>query len=79
MPKPKRKRRQDQPLRLASVDPEGILFDREDADSWLRADVVDDEVIFDSSDMDGKPRLDMDAVEQLIDWLTERWQEGTET
>ena len=80
MPIPKTKHQQDQSLHLTtSVDSEGILFEHADVDSWLRADADGDHVIFDSSDMDGKPRLDTDAVEQLIDWLTERWREGTKT
>ena len=57
------------------VDKGEIVFGHDDSASWLRVDGGDGYVTIDSSDMDGKPRLNADGLECLIDWLTEHWNE----
>ena len=74
---PKRKHKltaTDGCLGLETIRNHHIIFGDGRTDSWLRADLHDERwVTFDSRDTDGKPQLKADALKQLIDWLTERW------
>ena len=76
MPVRKRKKAStDLCLRIEKECVKTIVFGHPKSDSWFRVDVEDECVVFDSSNMHGKARLNADKLERLIDWLDERWNE----